>query len=198
MFKKMLSALLLFLMTATFCVSSAETDDGFSIRGGIRFGMTPNEIIAIEESNGFYYDLTSSGDILYNAGYSYQLYYEDHELGSVGTLPITRFEYDFDMTTKQMYQFYYVFKTSGAYRYLAPMLTEKYGDPTPSDTLVTEKYSDIGARNHNSQSRWILEYEDQIVVIDLWDNSYDVCFLAYHGFSRGEIMNEKESIDFSI
>ena len=194
MFRKAI-ALLLALLSLSVCVASAED---FSLRGGIRFGMTPEEVIAIEASNGFHYDLTNSGDTLYRHTTGYQLYFEDKNIGSLGTMPIMRFEYDFTLASRQMYQFYYVFRTDGAYAYLQPALVQKYGAPTTANTLSTEKYREIGASSHLNHSHWELEYGEEIIVIDIWDNSYGVCFLSYQAFDAGSMQDEQNSLNFGL
>ena len=192
MFKKVL-ALLLALLALSACVAHAED---FSFRGGIRFGMSPEEIIAIEASNGFYYDLTMKGDMLYKHTTNYQLYFQKQQLGSLGTLPIMRFEYDFDLVNKQMYQFYYVFRSSDAYAYLLPSLVQKYGAASVTSTLTTEKFAEATAvLNH---SHWELEFDSEIIVIDLWDNSYGTCFLTYQSFSTTALEDEQASLDFGL
>ena len=82
--------------------SLAESEE-FSVRGGIKFGMSPEEVIAIEEANGFYYDKSSDSEILYRSDSDYQLYYRE-TAGKLGSLQIMRYEYDFDLSSKKLYQ----------------------------------------------------------------------------------------------
>lgn len=193
--KRILAALLLVFMLATLSFAHAEE---FSLRGGVRFGMSPEEIIVIEASNGFHYDMTSTGETLYTHTTNYQLYFEDKINSTLGTLPIMRFEYDFDLAGEQMYQFYYVFKDASAYEYLLAALTAKYGAPTTTSTLSTEKYAESSAKFARSHSRWELTYDDEIVIIDLWDNTFDTCFLAYQGFDTVNFADEQASLDFGL
>ena len=194
MFRKV-SVLVLIALLAVFAVCAANAEE-FSLRGGVKFGMSPEEVIAIEASNGFYHDLTSKGDMLYKHTTGYQLYFEDKGVGKLGNLSIMRFEYDFDLVTKKMYQFYYVIRESGAYSYLLPSLTAKYGEPTRSGTLMTEKFSEVSS--HLNHGHWEVEYDDEIIVIDLWDNSYGTCFLVYQSFSPRQLQTEQESLDFGL
>ena len=192
-----LFAMFVLLITSAVSFSLAEAE-GFSLRGGVKFGMSPEEVIAIEESNGYYYDLTSKGEILYNTGSEYNLYYQK-TVGKLGSLNIMRFEYDFDLTKKQMYQFYYVFKGQNAFAYLYSALCEKYGPVDTSSKNATAKYLDIGASTHNSQARWTVPSgENEVIVIDLWDNEYDVCFLSYQAFYKQKMMEENEALDFGL
>ncbi|MBQ8653839.1 MAG: hypothetical protein IJ507_02785 [Clostridia bacterium] len=193
--KKIVIWLLLVVMTVVPLAAQAES---FSLRGGVRFGMSPEEVIAVEASNGYHHDLTSKGDLLYKADTSYQLYYQKKNIGSLGSLPIMRFEYDFDLVNKEMYQFYYVFKGNDAYNYLVKSLAKKYGDTDRATTLATEKYEEIGADSHISHSRWTVESGDEIVVIDIWDNKYDVCFLVYQAFNGRQVLEEADSLDFGL
>ncbi len=184
------------ISTLFFQVSVAETK-GFSLRGGIQFGMSPEEIIAIENSNGYFYSLTAKGNILYDTGYDYQLYY-DTNIGNLGSLPITRFEYDFDYIDKKLYQFYYVFKdNSNAFEYLSSALSRKYWFDDTNSKYSTQKYKDTGAKSHISQKRWTMYYDDYLVVIDLWNNTSNVCFLAYQSYSSQQLI-EQESLDFGL
>lgn len=137
--KRIVAALLLVLMVATLSFAHAEE---FSLRGGIRFGMSPKKNIAIEASNGFHYDKTSKGETLYAYTMNDQFHFEYKFNCTLGALPIMRFEYDSDLSSKQMYPFYYVFKDTSAYEYLLASLTAKYGAPTTTSALSTEKYAE--------------------------------------------------------
>lgn len=188
---------ILLLLVYTFGEALGETEE-FSLRGGIKFGMTPKEVISIEESNGFYYSKTSDGNTLYNAGYNYQLYYNNNP-GKLGSLQIMRFEYDFDISDQKLYQIEYVFKEQNAFNYLLSALSNKYGEPNPTAMNSTDIFIEIGADMHLSHSRWELPNgEEMIVVIDLWDNEYDVCFLTYQTFKKQEYMEEEDSLDFGL
>ena len=194
--KKTIAAVALICLLLAVISGSAFAEEGFSLRGGIRFGMSPDEVIEIEKSNGYDYDLNSNGEKLYESDYSYQLYYQSCG-GQLGNLSIFRFEYDFDLADKKMYQFYYVFKGQDAYSYLYEALTKKYGAADNSIPQKTETFSRIqlGLR---SSSRWAVPDGDNIVVIDLWDNEYNTCFLAYQPFNSQKVMEEDESLDFGL
>lgn len=178
MFKRItaLALCLLLLLSAT------AVAEEFSLRGGVKFGMSPEEVIAIESSNGFKHDLTNDGELLYYSSDSdnYQLYYQDNPLGKMGKIPIFRFEYDFDATEQKMYQFYYVFDEEGACSYLSEALIAKYGMPSQHPATFTELYLSRGADSHLTHNCWTVESgEGKLVVIDIWDNSYGTCFLVY-------------------
>lgn len=189
--KKIVVWLLLVVMTAVPLAAQAE---GFSLRGGVRFGMSPEEVIAVEASNGFHYDLTSKGDMLYKSDRNYQLYYADKDIGNLGSIPIMRFEYDFDLVNREMYQFYYVFQGNDAYNYLSGHLAKKYGETDPDCTLETERFREHLASTLDSHSRWTVENGDETVVIDIWDNKMDVCFLVYQSFSNRQELDEEAAL----
>ena len=110
-----------------------------------------------------------------------------------------RYEYDFDLSSKKLYQLEYVFKEQNAYAYLLSAISNKYGEPGENIKNSTIKYLDIGAKTHRSHSRWELPNgEDMIVVIDLWDNDYDVCFLTYQSFNKQKLMEEEAALDFGL
>ena len=189
--------LLTFMISSTTVISIAESEE-FSVRGGVKFGMTPEEVIAIEESNGFYCDKSDDGDILYKSDYDYQLYYQT-SVGKLGSLEIMRYEYDFDLKNKLLYQLEYVFRNQNAYPYLLSALSKKYGEPDSAIKNSTNKYLDIGAKSHISHSRWeVPNGEEMIIVIDLWDNDYNVCFLTYQSFIKQKLMEEEETLDFGL
>ena len=192
-------ALALLLCCTVSSLAESETS-GFTLRGGIKFGMTPEEIIEIEKSNGYEYTLTSKGDVLYDAGTCYNLYYgqSDSVFAYLGKQPIMRYEYDFDKANKRMYQFYYVFQTGKeAFDYLTDALCTKYGSCDPSPRFSTEKYADLGHFQiaHNC---WSVPDGNNTVVIDLWHNDYGICFLSYQMFAASPEVDEQQSLDFSI
>lgn len=195
MIKKTVAFMLFIVLWTACCAACAEP---FTLRGGIQFGMSPDEVIEIEASNGFHYDLTSKGDILYKGKNNYQLYFEDKNIGFLGTLPIYRFEYDFDLDEKLMYQFYYVLKGKDAYEYLVPSLTQKYGTPDAASNFSTELYRELGDENHLAHSRWLVTADEDAVVIDIWENKYDVCFLVYQALDGMHMLDEQTSLDFGL
>ena len=193
---KKAAVLVLAVMLAVTLSGAAFADgSGFSLRGGIRFGMTPEEIIGIEKSNGFNNTLTRSGDLLYTTKDSLQLYYNDNT-GYLGILPIFRYEYDFDPVSVKMFQFYYVFDVENAYEYLLQPLTEKYGKPDPSVSIVSLKHSEYGTRD--KESRWLIDDGENRVLVDLWENSPKSCMLAYYLVPSDSRPDEKESLDFGL
>ena len=197
---KTVAAIISFTIVVCLLLSGASAvaeDEGFSLRGGVKFGMTPEQVIAVEKANGFYYDLTSKGEMLYNTGSEYNLYYGTN-VGKLGTINIMRFEYDFDLKNKQMYQFYYVFKGQNAFAYLSPALTNKYGPADSACKYATDKYLEIGADSHISHNRWAVPNGRETVVIDLWYNEYDVCFLSYQSFNVQRLMEEEEALNFGL
>ena len=173
-------------------------DEEFSLRGGIKFGMTPEEVISIEESNGFNYSKTSSDEILYNTGMDYNLNYKS-DIGKLGSLDIFRFEYDFDLVNKHMYQFYYVFKGQNAFAYLSDALTDKYGLPDLSCNYSTALFDELGViGGYNSHNRWSIKLNEELIVIDLWDNEYDTCFLTYQSYKVNSAVKDESSLDFGL
>mgnify|MGYP007008594492 CR=1 FL=1 len=196
MAKRIALVLLALVMLSGICTACAE--ESFSFRGGVKFGMSPQEVISVEESHGFYHDYTNSGDLLYVTNRNKQLYYQDKELGCVGTMPIMRFEYDFDLNATKMYQFYYVFKSGEAYDYLRPSLIQKYGAPATGSTFATERFTEAGEKYVSNHSCWVLEYENETVVIDLWDNQYSTCFLVYQSFNVNQLKEEQALLDFGL
>lgn len=202
MYRKVLCFALMLLTAFSVCLAYAEEADAsgerFSLRGGVMFGMAPDEVISIEASNGFQHDLTSSGDVLYKTDDNYQLYFQEHDIGTLGKMPIFRFEYDFDLVNKKMYQFYYVFRQEGAYEYLLPALTGKYGAPAADCSLYTEEFLGMKDNYLLDHSCWVLEYADETIVIDLWYNSFGTCFLAYQAHESKMALAEQASLDFGL
>ena len=62
--------------------------------------------------------------------------------------------------------------------------------------LMTEKFSEVSS--HLNHGHWEVEYDDEIIVIDLWDNSYGTCFLVYQSFSPRQLQTEQDSLDFGL
>ena len=196
--KKLLAFLLcLALSLALLTLSLAE--DRFSIRGGVTFGMSPEEIIEIEKANGLQPREVSGGGYLYESGRDLQLYYgaKGNPLNAnLGLLKIMRFEYDFTSAGRKMYQLVYVLEEKGAYSYLADALSAKYGPSDESIALSTAQYEYIGDDSHLNHGRWSVPDADGTVVIDLWDNQYGICFLAYMTVPQSE--DEQSSLDFGL
>ncbi len=163
-------------------VKTAEGETCFTLRHGIRFGMTSGEVIRIERKNGFQYkdyDM-DDGEALYDSGYNYQLNYQPPG-ANLGGLKLNRFEYDFTRHDKTLYQFYYGFPMPSGECYfpISNALEKKFGPATP-DGRISEKFSSVGKDRVNAHVGWTLpDDESYFIVIDLWITFMEVCYLSF-------------------
>ena len=186
-----LLAALVMLLVSVLCGTSAEAEP-FSMRGGVKFGMTPAEVIAVEESNGFSNMPTRDGDafkslsdwqVYYNGNYQF---FSDPDAGEVDTVIVERWEYDFDYEDQTLFQCYYLLHpidpsqdisvTVGA---MSRALMDVYGPSDETEERTTKKYKEWSNDEITLYNRWALPDGDGgTVIIDLF-TIYDMIFLAY-------------------
>lgn len=162
--------------------TTAEGETYFTLRHGIRFGMTSEEVIRTERRNGFRYKKyeIDDGDPLYDSGYNYQLNYEYPGV-NLGGLKLCRFEYNFTRENRTLYQFYYVFPMPSRECFfpLSMALEEKYG-PAAAEGRPSEKFGSVWKERIRAHMGWnIPDSEDTFIAVDLWMTMTETCYLAF-------------------
>ena len=186
-----LAALLTLALALNGSLAGAEA---FSLRGGVYFGMSPEEVVAVEESNGYNYSPTSYGEMIFKSLSDYQLYYDgnyqpfsDPAIGKVDTVIMERFEYDFDYEDQKLFQLYYLLHPiegdmTDAFETLSLAIAYRYGSPAAEEERATKQFTEKSADGISSHNRWALpDGDDGTVIIDLFVY-YDMVILAYQGF----------------
>ena len=159
----------------------------FNLRRGIRFGMTPDEVVRIERMAGFGYrspKLLDNWEI-YDFGHKYHLTFEAQR-ETVGGLKCWCFEYNFTKDTQLLYQFSYGFggQNSAVYFPLLQAMEMKYGPADPS-AESSEYYSGQEEVFHRNHLCWNFQEDgEHFVAVDLWLDIVNNCCLVYERKSR--------------
>lgn len=167
--KKIVALLLAVLMVGLNCVASAETvfQEPFTIRNGIKAGMSAEEVKETEIKNG--------NEQYYDEGIS-SLFGEEFEFAFLtnvaGNSTVLFYWFDENDSVKDIQ---YGLLAASAYDSLEKNLIEKYGQPfvantqLPFETRIMTFYDHIRVMNPvvKNYESWILWYDDCCVVVEL-------------------------------
>lgn len=189
---------------------SKKFNEDFSVRDGIKFGMTKDEIIQKEENTIASYDYmiknfdyNSSMEDLYNK------YHTMRVITKVLDQDFQTIQYHFDENYK-LIDFGYELNDKFSYDELLKMLKNKYGNPVNKDLaqyirgldynpLITfiPLFDYPGSHDINGNSvYWVVEYKDGVVLIELNDGvnkesrvqgNKNVCFIGYRQTTKEKI-----------
>lgn len=199
--KRIVSTLLILalLLSSTAFAEFTKIDGDFSIRGGVMFGMSPEEVKAVE--SGTPSENERNGE--FRLGYA--------GLDSLAGIPIYRnrsdvITYVFPLPDKKLdaVEYWFGYYDGGADKYfeeLCTTITNKYGKPlhyndgktfsrlTP--TLETWlSYVGMGLYKLGQLGEWVLDYGDYYVMIDVFtlrDNGTDQLIVGYKYISTEEM-----------
>lgn len=217
--KKTVSIILLCIMMLALagCSSNSSSvsvgkkfNEEFSVRNGIKFGMTKDEIIEIENNTIASYDYMIK-DFDYNPSMEdlYNKYHTMRVITKVLDQDFQTIQYHFDADYK-LIDFGYELNEKFTYDELLKLLKSKYGNPVNKDLaqyICGENYSPLitylplmdfpGSHEINANSvYWIVEYKDGVVLIELNDGinkeskvsgNKDVCFIGYRKITKEAI-----------
>ena len=163
-----------FFLVCFVLFSVASVAEGFSVRNGITFGMTEQEIIDIEGKNGnTEYEEPSSGLIKFNV---------DSIAGIEGG-KYTSVEYSFEEQNNSLFDINYGFGNFSnlpeQYSSLLDAFVEKYGEPSITNIDQALKLSSViedyqftmaigGKIKVLDFHRWEKQYDEGPVIIDLF------------------------------
>lgn len=221
--KKVTVVLLACLLIVMFNHSLAEApmiNEDFTIRNGIHFGMTHEEVQASEKAYGTSDEKTYeyTCDETYNpTNYATQYVYVDT---TILGYPGSNVSYFFDDDGNMMSFSYALGKVKGsgvssaeAYTDVNALLTEKYGTPFAIDKAISEEIvtcsmsEDIFSTELSKAfgqncyvkdiRQWVVKYNDCYVLIDLYvekmfSDSPEVCHVGYRVLPS-DIGNELQS-----
>ena len=187
------------LLTGTALAEFNKMDGDFTIRGGVMFGMTPDEVKGIESGT----PSESEERDCFELGYG--------GLDSLAGIPIYRaasdnIEYKFSLNDRKLYaiEYWYGYYDGGADEYfteLCSTITKKYGEPlhyndgkTFSVTTPTLKswmgYVGMGLYSLRQLSEWVVEYNNYYIMIDVFtlrDKGTDQLIVGYKMISKEEM-----------
>lgn len=192
--------MLVMLMSCTAFAEFTKIDGEFSIRGGVMFGMSPEEVKAIE--SGTANEEERDGE--FRLGYK--------GLDSLAGIPIYRnnsdvITYKFPLNEKKLdaIEYWFGYYDGGADKYfddLCSAITGKYGEPLHFNdgntfsrmTPTLEKwlsYVGMGLYSLRQMGEWGLDYGDYYVLIDVFtlrdDSATDQLIVGYKYFSAEEM-----------
>ena len=158
--KKAISFFIIITMLVICSIGNSFADD-FSVRNGIQFGMSVDEVKQIEKSNGM------PDDNIYLDGLDYlktcyQVGYKNTSVAGVNNIDVI---YTFNKDTKILEHIKYQLgvdsteEANSAYNSMAKSLTDKYGEPRHTDTA--------------SYNEWIVDFDDYSIII------YEACYDYY-------------------
>ena len=199
--KRIVSALLIFalLLSSAAFAEFIQIDGDFSIRGGVMFGMSPEEVKAVE--SGTPSENERNGE--FSLGYA--------GLDSLAGIPILRnrsdvITYVFPLPGKKLdaVEYWFGYYDGGADKYfeeLCGTISNKYGKPlhyndgktfarlTP--TLETWlSYVGMGIYKMGQLGEWVIDYGNYYVMIDVFtlrDDGTDQLIVGYKYISAEEM-----------
>jgi len=190
--KKYICILLLvvFVMSLIPAFGEANRIEGdFSIRSGVKFGMTIDEVDRIEtEVNGLPAGTRQNDSDLY---YGVETLAGISGLGGYDDL-----WYTFDKSTGQMNYFRYDFgRKTSHYEELKANIIGKYGNPIHDNDgnifpIITDGMKTFLKRGLriSPYCEWLLQFDDCYVVMDLWvQPDYDQMVLGYMRITNEEM-----------
>ena len=221
--KKAFCLLLILMLVGTTlcCTAESSTKDEFSIRNGIHFGMTVDEVKEIEKGKPFEplpedYNYEQE-EIFYDEGDDHITYMGFKSIAGIraesydGGNIIYRFINGFLDNIEYRFKVWSDNKIVESYVEVWENLTKKYGDPFNSDvasvseicTRSTKEMIGIPDFYHIVQiDEWLKEYDDYYVVIDevIWTDgrknnlelSYDLITVDEMNSIKAESMQEEE------
>lgn len=217
--KKILSILIIsiLLFSLASCSSNSSSvsiskkfNEDFTIRNGIKFGMSKDEIIKIEENTIASYDyIIKNFDNNMSMEDMYNKYHTMRVVSKVLEQDFQTIQYYFDDDMK-LIDVGYELNDKFTYDELLKLLKNKYGNPVNSETakyirgikytpLITTLplYDFPGSHDINANSvYWIVEYKDCAVLIELNDGknkesrvngAKEVCFIGYKKTTKENI-----------
>lgn len=198
--KKIFSLILIvaLLITGTAFAEFTKMDGDFSIRGGVKFGMTPEEVKSIETNPP-----ASEGeeDKYFYLGYQ--------NIDSLAGIPIYRaksdiIRYMFSKSENKLYGVRYWFgyydSTKQYFEELCSTIANKYGQPlhyndgqtfsrTTSIFSNSMGYVSAGIYRLGYFAEWVVEYSDYYVIIDVYtlNASSEQLNVGYEYISKEEM-----------
>ena len=166
--KKTISIFLI-LSVLTVCIIGAALAEEFSVRNGVKFGLSANDVFAIEKENGITKTPSKYDDTDYTS-YSYS------DVSIAGKLGYLNYEFSKDdklLGIRYLYEEYSNTKIADTYIEMEQLLKEKYGEPlnTDSSGVLFPSYTSAlrygKIRKLLNYEEWLVEYDDYAVIIDI-------------------------------
>lgn len=176
-----LTAIIIIIATASAFAEGTTMEGDFSIRSGIKFGMSINEVRGIETNSA---GETSTKDSATMGTITQLGYHADSIAGVPCSGKSTTLNYCFNSTGKleaihYWYGYYNRNSASSYYKEIYNLMCEKYGTPLFNDDgglfdicspafdnyFLSKAYG--GKNTIPAYSEWLVEYDDTWVVIDV-------------------------------
>lgn len=166
---------LIMLCTGTCFADTTKMEGEFSIRGGVKFGMTIEEVQAIEGTGKIWEDWNS-----YVLGNVTSLSYHEDSLAGIscqGGFNNLEYYFGVDDNLRGIRYWYGFFSSALAKDYfdeLYEALSQKYGEPLDDSNALAGVFASPacdsffeGSVTIPMISQWMIEYDDSYVIIDL-------------------------------
>ncbi len=187
--KKIVAGILAFMLVLLSSIALAEKDEPvFEIHNGVQFGMTKEEVIALEAAAGVVLEKTNP-----NSGYD-GLSAETTIAGCKNTILVYSFAYN------RLVQAGYCFLTFDMFNTLENALIKKYGetdynyitrkryDKTNIDTLGTRVWQSVFSQTDEPWSHRIVQISDALTIaIDHHDDLFSYSYVVYSVLSMGDV-----------
>ncbi len=171
---KKLNIILVSVSILILCIVQSSFADDFSVRNGIRFGMTIDEVKQIETRNG----ITDSDIYLDKVNGDYYCF---GLTTSIAGIDGSRLLYQFDPDTKLLIDFRYMLGPSGTsidlvdeyFKTVSQSLINKYGEPLHSSTtdgiifpLLSNSMKSASNDRIITYYQWLVDFNDYYILID--------------------------------
>ena len=127
--KKTLSVLFLIVLIVSGCCSAED----FSLHGGTQFGMTFEEVAAIEKplltdySTAYPDGMLNNNDIDFYTSWNYAVFISGHDTVAKQKDTVVAFCFDANRHDDQLNQVMYFFDSENCYSFIEDALSDKYG-----------------------------------------------------------------------
>jgi len=156
-----------------------KMDGDFTIRGGVMFGMTPEEVREFEPSNW------------HENKYGFDKKYENYGVSDLDILAGITIElaksdmivYGFDKESRKLKEIYYWFGyfKDDHFSELRSNIEKKYGEPLHANdgqvfsatTALTVSTSGASTKILSNCCEWVVQYENYYVIIQAWSFEWD-------------------------
>lgn len=199
---KKIIALLISTMIVIVCLSTWAVADEFSLRSGIKFAMSEQEVRTVEKGNG---NNVNPEEVASNADESIKkLQYSGVSIAGLDNCTLSFF---FSKDGKLQEVGYYLGPNgsappSGTYEVMKETLINKYGEPTINATgsmldLVPYGLADnlllyqLLGGSLNDLCQWLVEYDDCVVLIDLYNFGLKTLkpYVEYRMYTKEEVQS---------